>query len=313
MSQDRQNDYYSPLSPSERNLFSIYVQYPDLEFDNEEHFDCPPLIVPTSDSTQTNIDNDKAASEVARTDLSGYWQLLHDYDKTLPAETITYFARLGQKVIQLGQQRPDDLNDRHEVIRWLTKCVKYSSDAASEQSRRIQCIKQLVSFNCVPSEKHVWFNFRQRTKIITSNLSLPTMEEFRLVKALVNLFDQCVGLHGLRSTKNRGVPEYRCAPPPTAIGRLQKLMYIWLHNLRQWCRDMRDVKVDYMQPIYNVLRNSPRAMAEMQDFQKRRARIRETTDRYKKGGTKSEPDSSASRPGVGAARTRTRCKREHTI
>lgn len=321
MSRDRQNDYRSPLSPSERNLFSIYVQYPDLTFENDEDSDCLTATTSSSDPTEADSRFNRLPSELSMVDVSKYQQLLRDYDKILPAETITYYTRLGHNVTTLGQQRPDNLTDHRAIVQWLTKCVTYSSDAADEQSRRIRHIKQLAAFNCTPSDKHLWSNLRQRTRIITSGLSLPTMEEIRLVEALVNVFDQCVCLHELRSTEDNGYSQYRFATPQVVMTDLQKLMHTWLHNLWRWCRGMRDLRVNYMQPIYNALHSNPRAMAELQDFQRQCARVAEMTDKRTRNstekcgpaGTKSESKSNASQPGIETVRLKTRYKREHTI
>jgi len=187
------------LSPSDRELFSLFLQYPeiDLDEDDPEHtrkaqpsdLDSSPLaIVAGGTSTaSTSIDTSDSdttlttpvrppnhGSDHATDTVVGDWDsfILLIQQSNLPEECLRYHTSLAEGIVKIGTDlfataRPNRLNQALLVALWLLKNVTYSMNQASAQVEKIGHLKRLTAFNVTPTGPYLWTTYMQRAKLIT--------------------------------------------------------------------------------------------------------------------------------------------------
>lgn len=196
------------LSPRDREEFSIFLSYPELDFDsiddspstrssitpvpeNKDEVKSSPLSAAT---TAYNKGSSVATKSTAHdtpsrfllqkenAEVGGWNEFIHLMQKSdLPQECLGYFTSLGQTVLNIGTilhstLRPNQPSSVLRIGRWLLKGIKYSSKQVASQVEAISRLKSTVAFNVSPDETQFWSTYRQRARMIAKYYITDTCE-----------------------------------------------------------------------------------------------------------------------------------------
>ena len=174
----------------DRDLVSLYIKYPEmsLAFDDELYHDQGNG---TTDSS-SEIFSSPASSLVSKsttrtTPLRPEPQLIssnHEpYDvlltslqtADLPSNTHTYYASLGNRILQIGgllysapgvSPTLKDITEIPEHCRTLSAAFQFSSGKVDEQLATLNYVTALAPFNVNPQPEDLWSNFRQMAELL---------------------------------------------------------------------------------------------------------------------------------------------------
>jgi hypothetical protein len=189
-------DDLAALALNERELFSLYVQYPEINFDPEstqknpeptEQFSSPGSntaerddidSVQMSNSTRhtTPLKHDLFCAATSSDDEYAIFcsQLRHC---DLPSQTVQYFKSMGSRVVQIGRCLTTEEGIQASAVIETTKTLlpqlQHSSNKVSEQMDTIAYITELAPFSIVPTDVSLWSNYRQRASLITKSAFPP--------------------------------------------------------------------------------------------------------------------------------------------
>lgn len=188
------SDELATLAMTERELFSLYAQYPEIDFDPEccqktadssQHFSSPASnagerdeidSVQASDSTRhtTPLRHDLFTAISANdNEYSLFCSKLRNCD--LPPETVRYFRQIGSQFIQLGRllmthntsnavRRSED--PVREIANILLPQLEQSTTKVQQQIETIAFITEFAPFNILPTDISLWSNYKQRAFLI---------------------------------------------------------------------------------------------------------------------------------------------------
>ena len=168
------------LSPSDQEMFSLFLQYPEIDFDKTDD-DAQPVIntdlpegtdiesSPTSTVVEQGSNANtlvgcqdclpilatsiRDADPVSTTEWASLVHLMQQ--SKLPPECLRYYTLLGQRIISVGVAlfgtaptgRPATAVP---ATSWLLKCVEYSCRQAEAQVNGVAYLRSLVAFNVKP-------------------------------------------------------------------------------------------------------------------------------------------------------------------
>lgn len=186
------------LSPRDREDFSIFLRYPELDFDsidsspnvrsstnlvpgNKDDIKSSPLSAATTvydkgssaaaDSTVHNTPS-RSSFKTESVEVGGWNEFIHLMQKSdLPQECLQYFTSLGQTVLNIGTilhstLRPNQPSSVLRIGRWLLKSLKYSSNQVAGQVQAISDLKASAAFVVHPDGTQLWSTYRQRARLI---------------------------------------------------------------------------------------------------------------------------------------------------
>lgn len=191
-------DYEESLSSKDREDFSLFLRYPELDFDSagdtlstrssstlvpetRDRLDSSPNpmgstpnyrddSIPTEstahDPPSRLIQNRKAA------EFGGWNEFIHLLQRSnLPQECLQYLTSLGQTILNIGTilhstLRPNQPSSVLRIGRWLLKSIRYSSTKVADQIDAISHLKLLVAFNVRPGELQLWSTYQQRARLV---------------------------------------------------------------------------------------------------------------------------------------------------
>jgi len=194
------------LSPTDRELFSLFLQYPEIDFDDQTNtaisegtlprqttdFNFSPLATVTERASNASTlyeasDSDSGSTlatlsppqkddhEDVDVSITANWEQFLNLvqQSNLPQGCIRYYTSLGQAIINIGSElfataRPNRPSRVLQIGEWLLKCVTYSRDQAASQVDKIAHLKTLVAFNVTPVGSCLWTTYMQRAKLITA-------------------------------------------------------------------------------------------------------------------------------------------------
>lgn len=193
----RREDDDTFFTSADFELFSLFVQYPDMTSNPEESTsnDSSPKLAnhgalqPSSPSTvpDEDIQNSSFVSfSTARTtplrplvlpelvqprhnSWAAYLRLVQECN--LPQKGLQYFTALGQAVVTIGATlfcAPKNTLDVNVLGlgKWLITCVSYSSYQIKRCISRIGNLGKLSAFSYDPAESQAWSTYQQRARLI---------------------------------------------------------------------------------------------------------------------------------------------------
>lgn len=189
------------LTSNDRDLFSLFLQYPEIDFDVHSDDQNEPDNPATSDitsavTTGSQAEDDDKSTLVTQMDSSPTlttpyrtiestpdntndrkcrtWSRLQDLmqQSDLPPECLHYYTSLAEGFVLIGTDqfetaRPGKSSDVWESAQRLLKSMTYSCEQAKIQVERVAELKTLVAFNVKPAPGQVWSTYQQRSKLIT--------------------------------------------------------------------------------------------------------------------------------------------------
>ncbi|KAK5958204.1 hypothetical protein OHC33_000045 [Knufia fluminis] len=338
------------LSPKDRELFSLFLQYPEIDFDSDEtgtpsnepdatqsvELDSSPAAERDSNAS-TLIDHSNSEStlttparhydedgEHCDDDSRGHWdefvQLMQQ--SNLPQECLQYYTALGQAIVNIGSDlfstvRPNNPHPALQTASWLLKNIKYSSTQAAAQVEAINKLTALVAFNVTPTGPHLWTTYMQRAKLITANLALPSKHEADLINSLVFMYDVYVYNEFIQTLGLNLIDEHTGA----VLNNIYHTLMAWTHNYKIWCKGMAELRHKYMRPLIDEFTKHSDAQDELNDFQERITKAKQaltrpidsTVDLSEKVVQTLNLSARRKDGATGLKRSRTRYKREHTL
>lgn len=188
------------LSADDRDLYLLFLQYPEIDFDTHPNSDdeithnttvCSPILhdetSPKGSDTSTliaQIDSSPALPTSQRTLESTpestnskkcrTWSLLQGLmqQSELPPECLHYYTSLAEGFVSIGVDqfetaRPGKPPDNVKTASSLLKNVEYSCEQAKVQVQRVAELRALVAFNVKPGPGQLWSTYQQRAKLVT--------------------------------------------------------------------------------------------------------------------------------------------------
>lgn len=180
---------------SEQNLFSLYIQYPDLNtfLDDDSSNDEETKKGFSSPISNRGENDENDASQISQSttcttplrqgiltdssdiayDYHKFIQLIHKTD--LPQPTREYFASSGYQFVSLSNKLrdlarkmidPTEVNAMLEDSGKLVNRFQESKDRCSEQMNSISNLKTLIAFNVKPGDGKLWSTYRQRALLV---------------------------------------------------------------------------------------------------------------------------------------------------
>lgn len=186
------------LSPRDREDFSIFLRYPEIDFDsvsstpsarsstalvpqNKDVSKSSPLSNGTTvynrgtslatDSTVHDTPS-RLSAQKENKEVGGWNEFIHLMQNSeLPQECLQYLRSLGQSILNIGTilhstLRPNQPSSVLQIGRWLLKGIKYSSKQVTSQIEAISNLKTMIAFNVKPGESQLWSTYRQRARMI---------------------------------------------------------------------------------------------------------------------------------------------------
>ncbi|RMD43634.1 hypothetical protein DV735_g1492, partial [Chaetothyriales sp. CBS 134920] len=268
-------DEVSSLDFAERTDFSIFLSYPDIEFDPESPgMDGPGPAVdsevyssPESDQYRNCYDTDLASRSASTPHTVppsplGIQPLLvgeladgpdgvyQAFERTLaaadlPQTAVGFYRGLADQILQVAvflQPKPlylcsatldrDILGCSGQLLVQLGAAAK----VVSSQISAIHYITTLAPFTVTPTELAMTSIFYQRTSLITAHLTLPCRRSFKVLGALLPVFDAYIYSAYLHLSQHRQSLSLACARRINAIyNALQTL----ISSYSQWLRIIR--------------------------------------------------------------------------
>ena len=183
-------DDLAVLALTERELFSLYAQYPEIDFDPEppqkmaafsEHFsslasntgNCDELTsVKASDSTRHTTPVKHDMFETGTDDGNEYTSFCSHLQRCdLPPQTTRYLKSIGSAFTHLGRcmitEEGGEPAHITETVDSLLPQLQHSSSTIKEQIATIDYITELAPFNIFPTDISLWSNYRQRAVLIS--------------------------------------------------------------------------------------------------------------------------------------------------
>lgn len=186
------------LSPSDREDFSIFLLYPEIESDSidnspsafpsvallpshkdEAKFSPLSTTITVFDSsvssrTKTHVANTSCQTSTRKEclEIGGWNEFIHLMQRSdLPQECLHYFTSLGQTILNIGTilhstLRPNQPSNVLRIGRWLLKSVKCSSRQVAKQVQTISDLSSSLAFKVNPEEMQLWSTYRQRARMI---------------------------------------------------------------------------------------------------------------------------------------------------
>ena len=176
---------------TERQLFSLYVQYPEINFDPESTRMEPESSDHFSSPASNTVDRDELASVQESNSTRNTTPLKHDMFRTetaeedeyamyckhlarcdLPSQTVEYLSKIGSSIIPLGRcvlagDLPSDTES--DIDNVLLPQLRRSTHKIQEQIDTIDYVTELTPFNVVPTDVSLWSTYRQRTSLISKS------------------------------------------------------------------------------------------------------------------------------------------------
>ena len=183
-------DDLAALALTERELFSLYVQYPEIDFDSEstrtlaepsEHFSSPAsntgerdelASVEVSNSTRhtTPLKHDVLDADTSDGDEYTVF-CTHLQRCDLPDHTVRYLRGIGSAFAQLGRYILAEDGGQpafaKEIGGALLPRLQRSTSKVKEQIATIDYIIELAPFNIFPTDISLWSNYGQRASLIS--------------------------------------------------------------------------------------------------------------------------------------------------
>lgn len=200
----RCEDDDSFFSSTDFELFSLFVQYPDMipkpeeptsngsstKLVNHDSFQpSSPSTVPDEDIHNSSFITFSTARTTPLRPLilpelvqprqnswNAYLRLVQGCN--LPQQCIQYFTALSQVLVTIGvtlfcaSQNTRDVNIL-ELGKWLTACTSYSSHQIERCINRIEDLKKLSAFSYEPTESQIWSTYQQRARLIFAYVQRP--------------------------------------------------------------------------------------------------------------------------------------------
>ena len=185
-------DDLAAMAFTERELFSLYAQYPEIDFDPESTQKLPETSSEHFSSPASNTgERDEAASAQASNSTRHTTPLKHDILNTnasdgdeytvfcrqlrrcdLPPQAVQSLDSIGARFVQLGQAimsggRQSSIAT--EISSSLLPQLQQSAYKIKEQIDTIDYITELAPFNISPTDISLWSNYRQRASLITKS------------------------------------------------------------------------------------------------------------------------------------------------
>lgn len=183
-------DDLAVLALTERELFSLYAQYPEIDFEPESHQKMAKSNEHFSPPASNNGERDELASVEASNSTRHTTPLKHDmfaadtgdgdeYNSfrsglqrcDLPAQTTRYLRSIGSAFAQLGRCIIADDGDEPahaiETVGGLLPQLQHSTSKIKEQIATIDYITELAPFSIFPTDISLWSNYRQRAALIS--------------------------------------------------------------------------------------------------------------------------------------------------
>ncbi|KAK5045626.1 hypothetical protein LTR84_008995 [Exophiala bonariae] len=193
--------------------------------------------------------------------------------------------------------------------------VRRSSESVQDQINNIAYVKTLAPFEIHPTSIDIWCNYRQMLHLIVKHTMLPCRTELVFVEHLAHIFDAHVYHPFLLSTHM----ERRLCYVETAVNLAYDAIMTLLHKYRLWCKAMKDVKQNHLQPVLHRIQNSPDILQSIRELEAQQEAAKAVMRREHTPGT--QPlDARArlaleqtSRSKQIPAKTKTKFRREQTI
>lgn len=294
------HDDFSAFGLTERENFSIFVQYPDIEFDPEltkmHQHDHKHFSSPASNAIENEEgDSSHASSSTAHTTPSKhpmFAALPHELDEytvyktllnrgNLPAFTKDYLTNIGEQIVQIGGlvQLQEFSSTHHALILQLTSHVStqiYASfKSITTQLSAVSSLLSLTAFSLRPTDLTLWSTYLQRVRLITKSLSLPTFTEHRLLHSLLALFNAFVYhplLHLTSTTAAR-------LPFPSAISdaihNVYDLLCALISTYWTWISSLEHLKQTTLVPLVRRIQESNFVKREIEQTESILASARE--------------------------------------
>lgn len=191
------------LSPTDQELFSLFLQYPEIDFDSPQttsSYDNQDLVrsneyihpiatiaerdpsvstlIETSGSysiSTTPVRHPNHQHDRANDTVTGTWDnFVHLMQQSnLPKECVQYYTLMGRAIVNIGSElfakaRPKRPSSVISVGGRLLKNVTYSMGQAAAQVNKLAYLKTLIAFNVTPAGPCVWTTYMERAKLITA-------------------------------------------------------------------------------------------------------------------------------------------------
>ena len=294
-------DDLATLALNERELFSLYVQYPEIDFDPEcnktateapNHFSSPASKLGDHDLDSVHHSNSTAHTTPSRHEMfdaassnddeyTAYCSQLQQCD--LPAQTVRLFKNMGAQVVQMGpclleDHRSDDITKAHSS---LLQQLQHSTRKVDEEVATIAFVTDLAPFNIVPTDTSLWSNYKQRASLVCKyaipsiippaeqadiprHLSSPSQTELNLLSQLLRVFDAYIYhpyLHLKTTSSNFDIST------SATINNLYNALLNLLSSYKRWIRSMSSFKQSYMTPIMRRIQDSPWIQREIEQME----------------------------------------------
>lgn len=197
--QDERDGDESFFTSADSRLFSLFMQYPDMNPDYEPFsYDdvdtqspSPKALQPSTPSTIPCDDDDEVLDDSFATFTTSqttpprplilvehnqqYQYGWAEYQRSvrqskLSHESKQYFHTLGQVVVCIGHalfspQNNDQAKSVTGLGEWLMSCVSYSTHQVKGCGDKVCDLKKLSAFSYQPTDSQLWSSIRQRNRL----------------------------------------------------------------------------------------------------------------------------------------------------
>lgn len=177
------------LASTERELFSLYARYPEINFESDSTEKLPEYVEQFSSPASNAEDPDEIDSFQASSSTRHTTPLKHDLFSVsddeytafckqlrncdLPSATVQYLNTLSSQILQMSRNLDRVLADAGilgfvtQVCDGLVDQFKDSANNINEQLQSIAFLTELVPFNIIPTDVSLWSNYKQRASLVS--------------------------------------------------------------------------------------------------------------------------------------------------
>ncbi len=314
-------DDLTVLAPTERELFSLYAQHPEINFDpkstqkmaeSSAHFSSPAsntghgdelASVEASNSTRhtTPLKHDIYNTGVSdEDDYTAFCTLLEDCD--LPPQTLQYLKSIGSRFAHLGRCLIAEHDVQPGLVTGITSSLlpqlQHSAYKIKEQMDTVEFVANLASFNIFPTDVSLWSNYRQRATLISKSVAFSTAKHLPLAnkrhrhlscpsRTELKLLDQLVHVFDAYAYHPYLHLKLQDGAILTEIGDAVNALYdalmMVLAMYQKWLRTMRGFKAKYMLPIMRRIQASPWIQREIEQMDMTAEAAQEALSKNKDG------------------------------
>lgn len=301
------------LSPTDQELFLLFLQYPEIDFDSngsastsdEQKPEAVPEAVPDVGSSPSSNGPAAASSGstlidytdtgfawraapvkttqaipifpdiTATSDWNDFVQLVQHSD--LPEECLRYYTSLGQSIVHIGAQlnATAKAHQSSNLLQVATALFENATYSCRQTAAQVEKIASLKTL--------VAFNTNPTGPYIWTaymqRMKLITMNLALPSRRELDFVDSLVLTYSAHV-----YDEFVFSVSANAVDRtisglihdIYNILMTWLQSYKQWCNGMKELRYRYMKPLIHQFTRQLEAQRDFVDFQDRLDRARKT-------------------------------------